>query len=179
MLTSTVPFLLAALLGAAPPAADGQLRLAVDTYLGSIDTPISAARWKALGPRAPAVLSAIARDEGDLPGRRATAMAALGLVGGPEALAAARELSVAGAPFAVRVEAVNALSRLVSPSELRAALAPVMKGAAEARVRAVAAEALARHAPEETCGAVQAQAEAEAPADRPRYHRALAACARR
>lgn len=177
-----VSALLAAALGAATPSAtpaDEQLRQQIDAYLGSIDTPIPAARWKALGAGAPAILAAIARDARELPSRRTKAVEALGVVGGGEAAQVARELSGKDASFALRAAAVEALGRLLPPSELEAALAPVLKGAAQARVRAVAAETLARHGPKDACATVRAQVDAEAPNDRARYHRALTACEKR
>jgi HEAT repeat protein len=171
--------LLAAALGAAPvpsaPPGD-RLRQTIETYLGSIDTPIPPARWKALGPGAPAVLAAIARDPGRLPSVRAKAVSALGVVGGAEATEVARELAGADVRFAVRAAALEALGQLLPTSEVGAALSPVVTGAREARVRAAAAEALARHGTPEDCAAVKSQAGREAEGDRPRYTRALAAC---
>ena len=172
--------LLAILLFAAAPAAgappDASLRQAVETYLGSIDTPIPPARWKALGPGAPAVLAAVARDSSRLPSSRARAVSALAEIGGPEAVQVAEELAFAEGPFAVRVAALEAVGRVLSPGEVGAALSPVVKGAKEARVRAAAALALARHGTAGDCALVRAQAEAEAGNDRLRYARALAAC---
>ena len=48
----------------------------VEAYLGSIDTPISDARWKALGPDAGPLLASIAATD-PLPTRRAKALHAL------------------------------------------------------------------------------------------------------
>src|SRR3954469_8820235 len=81
-----------------PPVSDGQqvqpqeelsaeeVRDHVEGYLGSIDTPITANQWKALGPRAVPILERIAMDQHDLPTRRAKAIGgvrARGGTGGP------------------------------------------------------------------------------------------------
>ena len=160
----------------APP--DSSLRQTVETYLGSIDTPIPPARWRALGSGAPAVLAAIARDPARLPSTRARAVSALGEIGGPQAAEVAQELALAEGPFAVRVAALEAVGRVLARSQVSAALSPLVKGAKEARVRAAAALALARHGTPGDCVTVQAQADSEAGNDRLRYARALAACGR-
>ena len=48
---------------------DAELRHEIDGYLGTIDTPIPAAHWKALGPRAAPILAALISDAGQFPTR--------------------------------------------------------------------------------------------------------------
>src|SRR4051812_13158374 len=77
--------------GAAQPAAqadapqaemtDAELRSSVQSYLGSIDTIITGDRWRALGPKAAAILEELATDESKLPTRRARAVEGLSFVG--------------------------------------------------------------------------------------------------
>jgi len=177
-----LPILLAAALGAGSPAAAGTpspdeaLRQRIDAYLGSIDTPIPASRWRALGPGAVPILAAVARDAAELPTWRARALAALSLIGGDEAIEAAKGVALAEGPLLVRVEAVDSLARLVPKAELGAALGPVMARADHPGVRAAAAQALALRGTPADCPAVEAQAAAEPAPERPRYRRALEAC---
>ena len=180
MTTNLAATLLAALAAAsagAPATApsDEEVKGQVEAYLGSIDTPIPAERFRALGPRAATVLAAVSRSPAEFPTRRARAVAALASVGGGEATAVARELALAEGPFVVRAAAVESLGRLLSPAELAAAVGPLMRGAREAGLRAVAAETLARGAGGD-CAAVRSQVAAEAEAERGKFHRALSAC---
>jgi len=166
---------------AEPPAAqelsDEQVASQVQAYLGSIDTPVSAARWRALGPRAVAPLEEVVRDENALPSRRAKAVEALSVVGGSRA----REivLDVARSeqePFGVRASALRGAGRMLGTSALVRELRPVMEKARQAPTRATAAEVLARHAPRSACQAVRAQADRESRETRPQYGRALDSC---
>jgi hypothetical protein len=59
------------------------------------------------------------------------------------------------------------------------ALAPLLRSAPEPTLRAVAAETLARHAPDEGCAEVMDQVGLEAPGDRVRFERAATLCAGR
>ncbi len=156
---------------------DREIQGQVETYLASIDTPIPVARWKALGPRAAPLLAAIARSPTAFPTHRAKAVGALSVIGSAEATAVARDLAAAEGPFVVRAAAIESLGRLLPRSELAAAIGPVLSGATEARVRAVAAETLARHGAAAECAAVRAQVAAEPEPEK--FHRALAACGAR
>ena len=49
---------------------DDDVRQHVKAYLGSIDTPIQANQWKALGPRAVPMLEEIVKNHDELPTRR-------------------------------------------------------------------------------------------------------------
>ncbi|HQR30779.1 MAG TPA: hypothetical protein PLL32_10240, partial [Anaeromyxobacteraceae bacterium] len=63
-------------------------------------------------------------------------------------------------------------------TSLRAALAPVLRAAPEADLRATAAETLGRHAPDASCAEVLDQLGLESPVDRARFERAAALCGR-
>ncbi|HEX9288652.1 MAG TPA: hypothetical protein VF904_03925 [Anaeromyxobacteraceae bacterium] len=146
----------------APDLSDAEVESRVRTYLGAIDTPISADRWRALGPRAVAPLEAVLRDPEALPSRRAKAVEALSVVGG----ARARQLVLETAhseqePFGVRASALRGAPRVLPAKELVKQLRPVMEGAQDPTVRAAAAEVLARHAAKSSCAAVRAQASRE------------------
>jgi HEAT repeat protein len=162
---------------AAGTATDAEIQQRIDAYLGSFDTPISAERWKALGPRAIPLLAAAARDPERFPSRRAKAIAALGAVGGPEArdavLAAAR---APDEPFAVRATALHAAGSLLSSKALVRELKPVMEREREPALRGVAADVLARHAGATGCTAVRVQATKEAPEVRGHFMQALQRC---
>src|SRR5262245_20386943 len=57
----------------------GPVREQVDTFLSTIDTPVTAQQWQALGPDAAPVLMEIATTRTHLPTRRARAVEALGM----------------------------------------------------------------------------------------------------
>ncbi|OFX20417.1 MAG: hypothetical protein A2V77_02725 [Anaeromyxobacter sp. RBG_16_69_14] len=157
------------------PAAEVANR--VRAYLGAIDTPIPAARWRALGPRAVAPLEAVVRDPEALPSRRSKAVDALSVVGGERA----RELVLETArserePFGVRASALRGASRLLATKDLVKELRPVLEGARDPTVRATAAEVLARHAGPSSCRAVRAQAAREGGDVRGRFTPALVRC---
>jgi HEAT repeat protein len=161
---------------AAEGLSDEQVASQVEAYLGSIDTPVSAGRWRALGPRAVAPLAEVVHDANALPSRRAKAVEALSAVGG----ARSREIVLEVArseeePFGVRASALRGAGRMLGTKELVRELRPVMERAHEAPTRATAAEVLARHAPRSSCQAVRAQANREARAVR-MYARALERC---
>jgi hypothetical protein len=157
------------------PAAEVANR--VRAYLGAIDTPIAAERWRALGPRAVTPLEAVVRDPDALPSRRAKAVDALSVLGG----ARAKQLVLETArsehePFGVRASALRGASRLLATKELVKQLRPVLEGAHDPTVRATAAEVLARHAARSSCQAVRAQAAREGGDVRGRFTPALARC---
>lgn len=156
---------------------DDQIRAQIDTYLGAIDTPVSIARWRSLGPRAAPFLAEVAASDKELPSRRAKAIDGLSAVGGDQAKGAVARLSRGERePLVVRLSAVRGMARLERGQGLTAALRPVLEGAKDARVRAQAAEALAERAPRSACAAVAAQAEREDEQARVHYRKALERC---
>ncbi len=168
---------------AGPPTAapselsEAAVRRRVRALLGAIDTPVREEDWRALGRHGPAVLAEIAGNASEWPARRARAAWGLSVVGGPEAAPTLERLGRSRAePFSVRAAAMEGLGRLFSPEQLVAALSPVLAEPGEARVRAVAAEVLSRHAPEAACAAVRDRIARESPDERPMFHRAEASC---
>jgi hypothetical protein len=164
---------------AAAPAAltDAELARRVDEYLGTIDTPITADEWRALGPRAVTPLAAVATDADALPTRRAKALGALSVLGGTRARQVVLDTAASEqAPFAVRASALHAAGRLVGPKSLSKTLSPVLEKAREAPVRAVAAEVLAARSGANGCSAVRAQVSREPQATRGHFARALERC---
>jgi hypothetical protein len=156
---------------------DAEVAQRVRTYLGAIDVPVSADRWRALGPRAVPILAGIAKDSQELPSRRAKALGALSILGGTSAQQTVLDVARnEAAPFAVRASAIEGAGRLVAAKDLARELKPVLEGAADAPVRAVAAETLARRAPRSACSAVRAQAAREGAGHRASFGRALERC---
>jgi HEAT repeat protein len=164
---------------AAAPAdlSEVEVRRRLQALLGSIDTPVREEAWRALGPRAPAVLAEVAGDAAEWPSRRARAAWGLSVLGGPEAERALDRLGRSpGEPFSVRAAALEGLGRVLPPERLVPALSPLLAEPGEARLRAVAAEVLSRRAPQAACRAVRERIAREAPEERPMFHRAAAAC---
>ncbi len=156
---------------------DDQVAARVHAYLGSIDTPISAARWRALGSRAVAPLETVVRDGSALPSRRAKAVEALSVLGGARARKVVLQVARSeDEPFGVRASALRGAGRMLPAKDLIQELRPVMESAREAPTRATAAEVLARHAPRSSCGAVRAQAGREARSTRVQFGAALDRC---
>ena len=149
----------------------------VHSYLGSIDTPISAGRWRALGSRAVGPLETVVRDGAALPSRRAKAVEALSVVGGARARKVVLQVARSEEePFGVRASALRAAGRMLGAKDLVQELRPVMESAREAPTRATAAEVLAHRAPGSSCKAVRAQASREARSPRMQFGRALDRC---
>ena len=147
------------------------------SLLRTIDTPVSAADWRALGSRAVAALESTAAAEAELPTRRARAVGGLTAIGGARARQAVTALAVKeGAPFAVRAAALRGAGRLLGPKALEGQLRPVLEGAGRSAVRATAAEVLAARAPAATCAAVRAQAAREGVRGRSYFQQALTRC---
>jgi hypothetical protein len=156
-------FLLCLLLAAAP----ADLRATIDSYLGTIERPASAAQWKALGPDAIPILEEIVAGD-ELPTRRAKAVAGLAALS-PDASTLLTGYALDEKQhFSVRMAAVHGLSRLADDSTL---LRPVLK-AKDARVSAAAARLLVERSPS-SCAAVRARAGRDE-----HFARALAACAK-
>jgi HEAT repeat protein len=177
-----IPALLAALLLGAPAApapapTDAEVRAHAEALLGAIDRPVPAARWKALGPVAVDVLAEVAASPDRMPSQRSQALTALAQVDAARAVPIARALADAdAAPLSTRETAVRVLGRTLSPAALRAALAPLLRAAPDANLRAVAAETLARHAPGLSCAEVMDQVSLEPAGDRPAFERAARLC---
>lgn len=164
---------------AAPALSDAEARERALAYLGTIDSPIAAAQWRALGPAGAAALDEVARSRGALPTRRAQALEGLCAIGGPSAEATALDLARGESePFAVRAAALRGAARLLPEGRLLEALRPLLVGAGSARLRGAAAEALARRAPRSACGLIRAEARKAPMDDRTHFDRALRACAR-
>jgi hypothetical protein len=172
--------LLSAVLFSAPALSDAEVRARVESLLGTIDRAIPPTSWKALGPAAIPVLAEIAASEDRMPTTRSMALGALGVADPARAENIARALvDASDAPITVRETAVRTLGRVLSPVQLRAALAPALRSASPAGMRSVAAETLARHAGQEACAEVIDQVALEPAADHPRFEKAAALCAGR
>lgn len=161
---------------AARPLTDAQVRSAVHTYLGSIDTPISAARWQALGPRAETELLAVAAADA-LPSRRAKAIDGLTALGSSQSQPLFSKLAAAeGEALSVRYAAIRGLGRLLPEPQLLPALEPLLEHSRDARVRAYAGQQLTRRIPSSGCRVLRAQVAREAAATRPQFDRAREPC---
>jgi len=120
----------------------GDLRERVETFLATIDTPVTERQWRELGPDAAPLLLEIASARDQLPTRRARAVEALGMRQDAGAAKVVNDLATAaGTPRAVRLAAVRAVPRL-SRATAQAALGPLLQDA-DVQVRAAAAGALA------------------------------------
>jgi hypothetical protein len=154
---------------------DEEIARRANAFLGSIDTPITAEQWRALGPRAAAVLEPIIEDQNAMPSRRAKAVD--GLVSAAPARAAQLVGKLArdeAQPLVVRVAALHGARSVLPSSKLVAELKPVLDQASDAGLRGVAAEVLS-HA-KGGCAAVRARVEREGPDERAAYERALRRC---
>jgi hypothetical protein len=154
---------------------DAELRERVEAYLGAIDRPISAARWKALGPQAAPLLEAVIADEAQFPSRRARA------IDGLVAAAPDRASQFVGAiarderqPVVVRVAAMHGAGRVLPPSRAISELRPVLRNAKSAGVRAEAADVLARR--QGGCAEVRGQVARETSEHRAAFTRAMKRC---
>lgn len=163
---------------AAPaPLSDAEVESRVRTYLSTIDTPIRAAQWKELGPRAVGVLQAVVQDPDALPSRRAKALDGLSILGGDQARKVVLDTAHAeGEPYGVRASAMRGAARMLSKDDLVKELRPVLESSRQASVRATAAEVLARHAGTSACNAVRAQAAREKGGERRQFTKALEHC---
>jgi HEAT repeat protein len=160
------------------PTADPVLRALVAPHLGAIDRPVPVEAWRRLPPAARDYLEALAADPTALPSRRARALegaAALG-TGGAVHRRLAEET---GAPFVVRSAAVRGLGGLPAAARGRELLTALLTRDADRRIRAAAAETLARSSPAESCAAIRAQAGLEATDGRQAFRHALTACGAR
>jgi hypothetical protein len=184
-----IAFLLAALIAApraprANPApeqpaqeqlSDAELRERVEGYLGAIDRPIGAARWKALGPQAAPLLEAVIADQAQFPSRRAKAVD--GLVAAAPDRAAALVGKLARderQPSVVRVAAMHGAGQVLPSAKAVSELRPVLRTAKSRGVRAQAAEVLART--QGGCAEVRGQVEREQAQNRDAFARAMKQC---
>jgi hypothetical protein len=160
----------------APQLTDDEVQQRVQAYLGTIDTPIPAARWRELGPRAGTALQQIALDPKEMPSRRAKAVSGLSLSAPDQAgpvltkLAADESQSVS-----IRIAAVHGMAAISTPEAAAQKVSPLLRGAADPGVRAVAAEVIAASG-SKGCAQVKAQVAREEPVQRPAFRRALARC---
>lgn len=160
---------------ASVPLSDAQVRSRVEAYLGAIDTRIPESVWTALGAQATPVLKEIFEDRNQLSFRRGRALAALGVVGAPEAGGLAlRAAEDNGEPYLVRLAALRTAERVLSPGAFHTASVSLLRGAGDVRVRARAAAALSRDSG--NCEAVQGQLSRERPDDREYFHEASRKC---
>jgi hypothetical protein len=163
---------------AAGDAAYADVRARARALLGAIDRPVSAEAFRRLGPDVEAALADIARSH-DYPAFRGRALEALAALGAAGAEGLHRELASDGAaPRPVRRAAVRGLARLLAPGPATAALSPLLERDADPAIRSAAAEALARAAPSEGCGAVRRQAAREGDRRAAAFARAVAVCDR-
>jgi hypothetical protein len=160
----------------APALSDQEIQQRLRAYLGSIDTPVPAARWRELGPRAGAMLQQIALDPNQMPSRRAKAVSGLSLAAPDQAgpvltkLAADESQSVS-----IRIAAVHGMAAGSTPEAAAQKVSPLLRGASDPGVRAVAAEVVAASG-SQGCAQVKAQVAREEPVQRPAFRRALARC---
>lgn len=155
-----------------------EVREHVEGYLGSIDTPIKANQWKALGPRAVPMLERIAMDQNELPTRRAKAIDGLTALGDTRAPALFKRIaSQDSEKINVRFAAVRGLAQVTPPAQAVTNLKPILQGAKDSRVRALAAEQIAVRSRGKSCDLVKAQLDRETDAARGHYGRAMKQCA--
>jgi hypothetical protein len=154
---------------------DEQLRDRVEAYLGGIDRPVSAARWKALGPRAAPLLEAVIADGTQFPSRRAQA------VDGLVATSPDRAASLVGKlardekqPVIVRVAAMHGASQVLPPSQTLTELRPVLRSSKSTGLRAEAADVMARK--QGGCAEVRDQVARETVERRGAFVRAIKRC---
>ena len=143
---------------------DAELRERVEGYLGAIDRPVGAARWKALGPQAAPILEAVIADEAQFPSRRAKAVD--GLVAAAPDRAAALVGKLARderQPSVVRVAAMHGAGQVLSSAKAVSELRPVLRTAKSRGIRAQAAE-------------VRGQVEREQAENRDAFARAMKQC---
>jgi hypothetical protein len=155
-----------------------EVRQHVEGYLGSIDTPITANQWKALGPRAVPMLERIAMDQNELPTRRAKAIDGLTALGDTRAPALFKRIaSQDSEKINVRFAAVRGLAQVTPPAQAVTNLKPILQGAKDSRVRALAAEQIAVRSRGKSCDLVKAQLDRETDDARGHYGRAMKQCA--
>ncbi len=168
------PLLLLLSLPALAAPSEEALKQTVETYLSTIDVPISDARWKALGPDAAPLLASIALNDA-LPSRRARALRALALVDASRAAPiATADVADVTQPLAVRTAAARAVALTLPAAQAVGVLRPVLASAGVPLQRRTA-EALASLGTE-GCAAVVAHTATLSPEARGAFASALARC---
>jgi hypothetical protein len=161
----------------APERPADEVAAEVNALLGAIDTPISAARWRALGEQARPGLEAVAGDPRQLPSRRAKAVDALAALGSERD--APRFLALAldeGEPLVLRLSAVRGVGATTPTAKLASSLLPALEGRGDSRIRAAAARVLATRAPAE-CDGLRDRVLAEDATVRGQFEPVARACA--
>jgi hypothetical protein len=154
---------------------DAELKERVQTYLSSIDRPISAARWKGLGPNAAPLLEGVIADGAQFPTIRAKAVDGLIAVAPDRAAALVGKLARDETePVVVRVAAMHGAGQVLSSPRAVSELRPVLRSARNPGLRAQAAEALSRS--KGGCTEVRDQVSREAKGNRGAFERALKQC---
>jgi hypothetical protein len=164
--------------GAVSPLSEAEARAQAEALLGAIDTAVSQAQWRALGPGALPLLAELVDDPDELPTRRARAVDGLATLGGAATRGRLTRAALSDdEPLVVRLAALRGLGAVVPSPELAAALAPLLRSARDSRIRAAAGEVLVlRVGDQGACPAVAAQLEREGPDGRAQFHRAARAC---
>ena len=158
-----------------PQLSADEVRERIGAYLGSIDRPITADEWRALGPQAGSALEAIATDADAFPSRRAKALEGLVAVAPDRASRLVGRLARdEQEPVVVRVAALRGAGEVLSPAKALVELKPVLRSARSAGMRATAADVLSRR--RSGCAAVREQAAREAAEHRGAFDAALARC---
>jgi hypothetical protein len=152
-----------------------EVRSRVNAYLGTIDRPVPAESWRALGADAGRVLEGIFMDHTEPTYRRARAIGALGIV----APARAATLAPAAAenekePYLVRLGALTAVRAALPDADFKSVADGLMRGAKDVRVRAQAAAVLVERTHQ--CEALHAQLSRERAEDREYFHAARRTC---
>ncbi len=157
-----------------PSLTDDDIRGQVSAFLGSIDTSISLAQWKALGIRAETPLLEVLNG-GSLPTRRAKAIDGLSAIGTSRVELFKTIANNEQEPFVVRYAAIRGIGYLLPENEMIAQLSPMMKNAKDSRVRSVAALVMVKHAPA-TCSSIRTQVKTANEEMRLRFGPAMDAC---
>jgi hypothetical protein len=159
----------------APQLSDVELREQVNTYLGTIDRPISQESWKALGPRAAPILEEVIADSSQFASRRAKAVNGL-VIAAPDraALLVGKLARDEKQPTVVRVAAMHGAARMFPSSRTISELRPVLHSARSPGLRAEAADVMSRK--QGGCAEVRDQLSREKAEHRPAFDRAMKRC---
>jgi hypothetical protein len=155
-----------------PSGDDDALRARIAPLLGAIDRPVPADAWRRLPPGALRALEEMASDPAAFALHRARALEGAALLGSDGGVHR-RLANDPATPFAVRASAIRGLAAISSSDP---ALGALLASDPDRRVRATAADALARTAPDRACAAVRAQAAREGTDGRGAFRHALASC---
>jgi hypothetical protein len=154
---------------------DGQVRDRVQAYLGAIDSPISAERWKALGPRAATLLEAVIADQNQFPTVRAKAVDGLVAVAPDRASALVGKLARdEKEEVVVRVAALEGAGQVLQGQRTLSELRPVLRSAKSSGLRAQAADVISRK--KGGCVEVRDQVAREKGENREAFRRAMDRC---